>query len=362
MPDAFPVAMPLVLAVVLIASGVAKLRAPDDLAGWRDLGVPAAFRREWLRRLHPWAELALGVALAVLGGWLGLLAALVALALMLAYTVLVARVVRRSDDTSCACFGARKRVTRVTLVRNIWLSLLALVTAAVVWANPLLGGAVVAATADLAWVVALAVAAVTAALVVWPEGEASVAVSLPAAAPAVGGADDLDYIRTRTPAVPVTMADGTVVNLRTLAARKPILLLAVSSVCGPCESIYERRDQWRALLPEVDVRLLLAEPAAMSRWTERDEPQSLHDVEEYVAGSIGDWATPTAVLIGADGLLAGGPVTGDLAVEAFVGDVYESLHGERPGRAGSVHDGPVRDGPVHDDSVREGPMRDGSAV
>lgn len=343
MPDAFPVAMPLVLAVVLLASGVAKLRAPDDLAGWRDLGVPPALRREWLRRLHPWAELALGAALAVLGGWLGLLAALVALALMLAYTVLVARVVRRSDDTSCACFGARKRVTRVTLVRNIWLSLLALATVAVVWANPLLGGAVAAATADLAWVVALAVAAVTASLVVWPEGEASVVASSTIASPAAGppttGGDDLDYIRTRTPAVPVTTADGTVVNLRTLAARKPILLLAVSSVCGPCESIYERRDEWRALLPEVDVRLLLAEPAAMSRWTERDEPQSLHDVEEYVSGSIGDWATPTAVLIGADGMLAGGPVTGDLAVERFIDDVYESLHGERPVQGGPVHDG-----------------------
>lgn len=347
MPDAFPVAMPLVLAVVLVASGIAKLRTPDDLAGWRDLGVPAALRREWLRRLHPWAELALGVALAVLGGWLGLLAGLVALALMVAYTVLVARVVRRADDTSCACFGARKRVTRVTLVRNVWLSLLALAAVGVVWANPLLGGAAAAATADLAWVVALAVAGVTAALVVWPEGEASVVASPPTAVPVtVDGAGDLDYIRTRTPAVPVTMADGTVVSLRALAARKPILLLAVSSVCGPCESIYDRREEWRALLPEVDVRLLLAEPAALSRWTERDEPQSLHDVEEYVSGSIGDWATPTAVLIGADGLLAGGPVTGDLAVEAFIDDVYESLHGERP-----VPDGPLPDGPLPDGSA-----------
>ena len=345
MLDAFSIAIPLVLAVVLISSGVAKLRAPDDLAGWRDLGVPAPLRREGLRRAHPWGELALGAALAVLGGWLGLLAALVALALMIAYTVLVARVVRRADDTSCACFGARKRVTRVTLVRNIWLSLVALAALAVVWANPLLGGAVLSATAELPWIVALAVAAVTTALVVWPDdgrpevgeaegGRVEASVISSSGGLADGGAADLDYIRTRTPAVPVTMADGTVVNLRTLAARKPILLLAVSSVCGPCEDIYDQRAKWRALLPEVDVRLLLAEPTT-SRWAERDEPQSLHDLEEYVPGSIGDWATPSAVLLGADGMLAGGPVTGDLAVERFIDDVYESLHGERPVNDGS---------------------------
>ena len=60
----------------MVASAVGKLRRPDDLAGWAELGVPAAFRRDWLLRLHPWGELALGLALAVLGGALGLLAAL----------------------------------------------------------------------------------------------------------------------------------------------------------------------------------------------------------------------------------------------------------------------------------------------
>jgi hypothetical protein len=122
------------------------------------------------------------------------------------------------------------------------------------------------------------------------------------------------------------------VNLRALAARKPILLLAVSSMCGACESVVAKRAEWRALLPEVDVRLLLAEHPRLSPWTERDEPQSLHDVEDYVADSIENWATPTAVLLGADGMLAAGPATGDLAVASLVEDIYESLHGERPDR------------------------------
>jgi hypothetical protein len=338
MPVALSVTIPLVLAAVLISSAVAKFRTPDDLAGWRELGVPASLRREWLRRVHPWAELLLGAALALLGGWLGLAAALVAVALMVSYTILVARVLARSESASCACFGTRKRVTRVTVVRNVWLTLLAIATATVIWATPLFGGALAAGIPQFAWLVALAVAAVTTALVLWPEDSPVETDLRPAvsATAATAPEDELDYIRTRTPAVPVMQADGTVVNLRTLAARKPILLLAVSSMCGACESVVAKRGEWRELLPEVDVRLLLAEPADRSPWTEHDEPQSLHDVEDYVAGSIENWGTPTAVLLGADGMLAGGPITGDLGVARLVDDIYESLHGERPAREHSA--------------------------
>jgi hypothetical protein len=336
MPVALSIAIPLVLAAVLVASAIAKLRTPDSLTGWRELGVPRALQREWLLRIHPWAELLLGAAVALLGGWLGLLAALVAVALMVGYTVLVARVVARAESTSCACFGARKRVTRVTVVRNSWLTLLAIATAAVIWTTPLFGGALAAGIPQFAWLVAMAIAAVTTALVLWPEETTETASAAPAGnamAPAASQVDDeLDYIRTRTPAVPVTQADGTVVNLRTLAARKPILLLAVSSMCGACEGVVAKRGEWRELLPEVDVRLLLAEPINQSSWTERSEPQSLHDVEDYVGQSIGYRGTPTAVLLGADGMLAAGPITGDLGVESLVEDIYESLHGERPSR------------------------------
>jgi hypothetical protein len=40
--------------------------------------------------------------------------------------------------------------------------------------------------------------------------------------------------------------------------------------------------------------------------------------------------TPSAVLLGMDGLLAGGPVVGHPDIETFVADIYESLHGVRP--------------------------------
>jgi hypothetical protein len=329
--DALSIALPLVLAAVLIASAVAKLRTPDDLSGWADLGVPRALRREGLRRAHPWAEGALAASLAVLGSWLGLLAALVAVALMASYTVLVARVLRQSTDASCACFGTRRRVTRVTVARNGWLTALAVGAAAVIWATPVLGGAVAAGIPQLAWMVALAVAALTTAFILWPDARDDDVDGRTAGPVVETTEDDLDYIRARTPAVPVTLADGTSATLRSLTQGRPLLLLAVSSSCGSCNEVMERRDTYRRLVPEVDVRLLLTEPVT-SRWAEPDEPQSLHDEHDYVGESLGYSGTPSAVLLGADGLLAGGPVTGDRAVDRFVDEIYESLHGEQPVR------------------------------
>ena len=108
-------------------------------------GPSSAFRRRCVARrsfaLHPWGELVLAVALVVLGGVLGELAALAALALMAAYLWLVVAAWRRGRDASCACFGARRPITVVTVVRNVWLTIVALVTVATIWTNPLLGGA-----------------------------------------------------------------------------------------------------------------------------------------------------------------------------------------------------------------------------
>ncbi|MDT0186481.1 hypothetical protein Q9S36_40485 [Microbacterium sp. ARD31] len=337
MPEALAIAFPLTLAGVLIASGVSKFRAADDLAAWAELGVPAPLRREWLRRLHPWGEVALGLAIAVVGGAPALVAALAAAALMAAYTWLVVRAVREEKDASCACFGARKRVTKVTIVRNVWLTALAVVTSASSWTTPLIGGPLREAIGEGPWVFGLVVAAITTALILWPERGFEVP---PANLRVSAGEDgeDGDYVRTRTPAVPVTFADGRVENLRTLAARKPILLLSVSPTCAPCAPVIEKVGFWRDLLPEVDVRLLLAAAPEDSALIETAEPQSLHDPDGYARQSLDIPSTPTAVLLGADGLLAGGPAVGADDIDDFVADIYESLHGERPQTASTAAD------------------------
>lgn len=340
MPNTLAVVAPITLAAVLTASAAAKFRRPDDVAGWADLGVPGPLRRPWLVRLHPWGELAVAASIVVFGGVIGLFAALVAVALMAAYLWMVWRAFRRRGDASCACFGARVKITVATVSRNTWLTLLAVVAATTSWANPPFGGALAALTPDgRAWLAAAMLAVVTSFMVTWADAAGAVdppnrPVTLPdpehVLAPDAGTDDDLEYVRTRTPAVPVSLADGTVVSLRDLAARKPILLMAVSPMCGHCTPVVERVPVWRPLLPEVDIRLLLTIAPEATSWTERSEPQSLHDPGDYVSASISDWPTPTAVLIGSDGMLAGGPVTGFNDIEGFVADIYENLHGHSP--------------------------------
>ncbi|GGI46692.1 hypothetical protein BCL57_001108 [Agromyces flavus] len=339
MSPALIAAPALILAAVMIASAIGKFSRPDDLGGWTDLGVPSVFRKEWLLKTHPWGELVLGLALALLGGLLGMLAALAAVALMAAYTWLIGRAwskARQSGtDASCACFGESAPVTGVTLLRNVWLLILAVTTAATVWAAPLGGGAVAALGADRGWLVALAAAAFTTAVIVWRHPEQARAEAIPAITGTSGSAEDeLDYVRSRTPAVPVILGDGGPANLRSLSRKRPILLLAVSETCGSCGPVIERVPEWRALLPEVEVRMLLSRLPEESSLTELDHPQTLHDPEQNVRASIADWGTPAAVLLGVDGLLAGGPEQGAQAITSFVADIYESLHGERPPEEG----------------------------
>ncbi|MGW9631494.1 MauE/DoxX family redox-associated membrane protein [Agromyces sp. NPDC055520] len=334
MPTALLAAPALILAAVMVASAVGKIRRPDNLAGWAELGVPAVFRHRWLLLLHPWCELILGLALALFGGLLGLLAALACVVLMAAYTLLIGRAWSKArqtgTDATCACFGELAPVTRVTVMRNAWLLLLAMLTASTIWVAPLFGGVLAAVGTEWGWVVALGAAAFTAAVTVWRSPEEKQG----SPSNALAG-DELDYVRTRTPAVPVTLGDGTAANLRDLSSTRPVLLLAVSETCVPCLPVIERVPEWRALLPEVDVRMLVTLLPADSAVTELEHPQSLHDPEGNVRASIADWGTPAAVLLGIDGLLAGGPEVGTDAVAAFVADIYESLHDERPPGEGS---------------------------
>ena len=269
----------------------------------------------------------LAVALVTLGGALGLLAGLVSVALMISYLWLVARAVRRTPDASCSCFGLRRPVTRRTVARNVWLAGIAVAAAAVVWITPVWGGALAAAGQSdaWAWVGMSGIAVFTAGVILWREPVAPEDARSGSVTPSLVGGEELDYFRVRTPAVPVALADGRLVSLRSLAARRPLLLLAVSPTCGSCLPVIDRALAWRTSLPEIDVRLLVRSSPAPGSFMELHEPQSLHDPEGLVSESISDWVTPTAVLLGADGFLAGGPVTGADLIEELVKDIRATL-------------------------------------
>lgn len=325
--DALAIA-PVILAVVLVASAVGKLRSPRSSAeAFRDLRVPAPLAGPAVVRALPWVEIALAGLLLLAGGWLGVLAALGALGLFAAYLGLVVRALGFEQPVDCACFGefAPGRITRRTVLRNAWLLALSLLGAALSFDGLSPVARLAAGSGSWAWLAGAAAAAVTTYLIEGhrPADQGAVVAT-------TAGGDDLeDYIRTRTPAVPVTLADGSTTDLRQLSTQRAQLLLYVSETCGSCAEVIAAAPGWRQRLPEIDVRLLIALEPGASGLRSLEEPMTAHDPERRVKESFGMSGSPSAVLLGADGLLAGGPVTGSPTIQEFVAEVAEALEAAR---------------------------------
>jgi hypothetical protein len=324
-PEAITIVAPLLVAAVLAAGAIGKLRDPSRAAeGFKALDVPPPWSSPGVVRAHPFVEIVVAVLLVVATGWLAVVAGLAALGLMLVYLWLVVRAVRSPVDVDCACFGAwgADRVTTQTVWRNGWLTLLAgLALWAVVAADASVLG-LVGAVGAWWWVVALVATALTTVLVVAGPRESSVNDT---ADPGDLAVEEDDYLRTRTPAVPITLGDGTVTHLRKLSAGRPQLLVYVSEGCGSCQQVIRTVPSWRDRLPELDVRVMVRQTTDVSGLTSAEEPMSVHDTEGLAWESLGIRGVPSAVLLGADGLLAGGPVLGGVDVPAFVDDIHAEL-------------------------------------
>ncbi len=332
------VTAPLILAAVLALSGVAKLRDHDEATqlGWEELGVPARVNVRWVRRSHPWAELVLAAALVVAPGPMAVVAGVTAVALCLVYLVLVARAAARPEPAVCDCFGATAStvITWRTVARNLLLALLGVASLvdAVAVGSP--WEALAAAPASTWWwLLAVAAAALTTHLVapeprgreISVDAEASGA-PLPASRSGPDPEADDEYIRTLTPMTHVVDADGITHDLVSMSAQRPQLLLFVSPECGACTPVVEKLPEYRERIPLVQIRLVvgleldrLAE--VRPTWT----PSAVHDPDRLTARALRVTATPTAVLLGTDGMLAGGPVEGSFGVEGFVEDIAAEL-------------------------------------
>jgi hypothetical protein len=168
--------------------------------------------------------------------------------------------------------------------------------------------------------------AAAAALTVWlVAGREAPTEGLDGGATTALGDEEGDYVRSRTPALPVTLGDGSETDLRRLSAERAQLLLFVSEGCGPCVEVIEAAPTWREQLHQLDVRFVITADPEGSNLTSGDDPKTVHDPHYRLRESFGFHGTPTAVLLGADGLLAGGPVTGATAVPDFVADVAKEL-------------------------------------
>ncbi len=315
---------PVAVAVVLFVSGWAKV---GDVTGTRlafvAMRVPAVLTRPAVVRALPFAELALGCALLLTWGWVLAVVGAAVTVLFLVYAALVGRVLQAGDSVECHCFGnlGSDRVTPLTLVRNLVLVLLA----ALATGFGAAGSGVVPAAGDLDgsdwwWPAMTALVVVTAMLIVRP---GPLADDLP------DELEEVDYLRQAIPIGVLVSQEGRRTQLRDLAAQRPQLLVFISITCGACEIVAEWLPSFSERLEIVEVATVFTNPleAVPARWHAGSTPW--FDPDSAVTDLFSS-GRPAAVLFGADGMLAGGPVTGARAIEEFVDDIVAELASEPP--------------------------------
>ena len=321
----------LLLVGVLVWSGVGKLRSARPDAGFDALQVPSPLASRPIRTGLPWFELVLAVLLVVTtGGAAHIVGALVTL-LFVAYLWLIARSLAARAEVSCNCFGSSAViVNRWTLVRNILL----VVAAGFVLArgetghrSPL-GELVALGGAGWATLIgALAVAGVVGVIVRAERPQEPPVTSGPSAPPEMSG-DDPDYERRPTPWVALESLDGTFRLLRDLTSASAQLVLFLSPSCQSCRAVWPLVPEWAGQLSPVGVLV-----AARDRASAESMPSHLTeyvwiDHQWAMLKAVGGYGTPSAVLLGADGLLAGGPVGGAEEIHVFVREITDQLQEE----------------------------------
>lgn len=343
----------LTLAAILVIAAIGKLRENDDSTReeWEELGVPAVLNRAWLRLLHPFGEIAL-VVLALAPGPLSFIGAAGMLLLTLTYLVLIFAAWRKPEPVACACFGGAQRtaLTGRTVVRNVLLVVLALcaVLATTVgegspWDVLVEGLRGPAAEVNGPLALLMGLLALAAGWLSAPVGTtgapdataaAAAAATVPAAAtgPVVpSGApasveEEGDYLRTLTPRAPVVQADGTRTDLLALSSRGAMLLIFASFGCGPCRQVVADLAFIRQRLPMLDVRVVSSmAPDSLHQVSPEWREGALYDEDSMASMMLQVSGTPAAVLLGADGMLAGGPVLGIAAVRELIDDIEEAL-------------------------------------
>lgn len=346
------VAAPIILTLTLVLSGLAKLPArTETVDAMTSLRIP-------FRRLHPVAAIAVPVAELVAAvllwvPWVGLqvMVAVGIAVLMAVYLVIIARALTFEEPVDCSCFGTlgSPTVSRTTLLRNILLTLTGVVGVVAAGTGAIATAVQAAPLTLLGWALALAVACVITVCVLGGVKGPAPAPSGRVDGPATGAVQDgsadgetgeeLDYLRQAIPYGALMRADGSTVTLRELATGRAVLLLLLSYGCGPCVRVLDRVEQWRedfGQVLQVQVAYVQKLGTLPPEAIDRAGGDPLHDIEGNVQRVLALSGTPSAMLLGADGLTAGGPVSGGSEVIAFTEEILEQIHeaiadGELPG-------------------------------
>lgn len=321
------------LAAVLITSGVLKLR---DRSGTREAVtgfsiIPAALVVP-IAMFLPVVEVGLGLALLVVWGRLFAVAALLSLALMTAFAVVVGVSLARGERPTCHCFGeaSSEPISTGTVVRNVALVAVALV--AVALGRPFDGFFPVLGEVS-AEIVSLVVLSVSAGALIWwlwfrlADSHRA----------RVRAERERDEARERpTTNAPVSIPDvvvhdrnGAGMTLAGIVAGegKARLLVGVSPGCAMCKDLVPQLPVWREQFgKELGVTVLSWGTWEASVEAYGDEADHLFvspDGSAFMA--LGMSGTPAVVLLGNNNTVAAGPAMGQAEILELLTTVVQAI-------------------------------------
>lgn len=335
--------IPLTLVVVLVVSALAKLKARSSTASAvRLLRLPPVLKPELVATVLPPAEIVL--ALAMLSPWLPLAraAALGALLLFLTYWVIIARAMTFDPRPSCGCFGqiGDQRVTAKTLTRN---TVLLAGAAAFMWMTWAQGETVfgffdgVTSREGL-----LLLGAGYAVLVAWfvlsppapvkprksgrkarRDARRHAATGQSETGPDAAPAEE-EYVRLPIPDAILLDGARNPLSLLQLTQTGPVLLVFVTCGCPSTRATWSHLERWAEMTPAV--RVLGVETGQYGDFGIEGVAERLfYDPAGRAFAALRMPGTSSAVLLGADHLIAGGPVLGDGEIEELVTEIAQAL-------------------------------------
>lgn len=316
----------ILLALVLLVSGVAKIADRETSAqAFTSLRLPPVLQRLKAPQLLPFGEIALALGLVLVPGPLSVVINACAVALFVAYLVVIVRALSFDEPVTCSCFGrlGLGSVDRFTAVRNLVLVALAVLSFVEAVRGPSTFDRLLDFDGrDWAWLAGVLVAVVLTWLISGHRGADETT-----AAPVTTDGDG-DYLRVPIPFVQVKTPQDASVTLREMALTEPVLLLLVSPTCGSCHDVIAHARTWQRTVPALRTCLVLPmSPVEDVPMLENPSDFDLLFDSNLDAARTFGVGNPSAVLLGADGKLAGGPVVGTQDVIAFMGDIAEQLHG-----------------------------------
>jgi thiol-disulfide isomerase/thioredoxin len=313
------------LAVVFTVAAVAKLNdLPSARRTMAAFGVPPELSHSAGTAL-PFAELATAVALVIepSARWGGI----AALALLLLFIAGISNSLAQGRTPDCNCFGqiASEPVSSRTIVRNAVLAAIAVPVVANGAGSSLLAwtGSRVAAE-NIAILLALAlIAAVVTGLHMQRKYD-TLAAGVEGLRRRAGMAPrDLPI---GTPAPPFTLPDvhGNPISLASLCARgRPVVLIFVGPNCGSCVMMFPDLARWNVALDD-ELTLAVVSNGGLAHEQIAEHLRPLGDVTalvqkgQEIADSYRILATPTAIVIDPQGVVASVPAGGPNEIEALI--------------------------------------------